>query len=39
LIARHLVEQRGVSVLHVLRDGRIEPHRHTEDRLLASYGC
>lgn len=38
LIARHLVEQHGVSVEHILRDGRIEPHHQTEDRLIALHG-
>ena len=38
LVARHLVEQRGIEIAHVLRDGRVEPHEHTEDRLLALHG-
>lgn len=38
LVARHLVEQRRVGVSHILRDGHVEPHEHTEDRLLALYG-
>jgi uncharacterized protein (DUF488 family) len=33
LVGRRLVE-RGVDVEHILRDGRIEPHADTEDRLL-----
>jgi len=33
LIARRLAE-RGAEVEHILRDGRIEPHEQTEDRLL-----
>jgi uncharacterized protein (DUF488 family) len=33
LVGRRLVE-RGVNVAHILRDGRIEPHPGTEDRLL-----
>lgn len=38
LVARHLVEQRGVRVEHILRDGRIEHHEDTEERLLALHG-
>ena len=38
LIARHLVEQYEISVEYILRDGRIEPHGHAEDRLLALHG-
>lgn len=38
LISRHLAHQQKVSVEHILRDGRIEPHGHTEDRLLALHG-
>ena len=33
LVGRRLVE-RGVEVAHILRDGTIEPHAATEDRLL-----
>jgi uncharacterized protein (DUF488 family) len=33
LVGRRLVE-RGVDVAHILRDGTIEPHAATEDRLL-----
>ena len=33
LVGRRLVE-RGKEVAHILRDGRIEPHETTEDRLL-----
>lgn len=33
LVGRHLVE-RGVEVAHILRDGSIEPHDDTEERLL-----
>ncbi|MEQ1938053.1 DUF488 domain-containing protein [Mesorhizobium sp. CN5-321] len=38
LIARHLVEAHSAEVLHILRDGKIEPHRHSEDRLLELHG-
>ncbi len=38
LVARHLVEHRGAIVHHILRDGRIEPHADTEERLLALHG-
>jgi uncharacterized protein (DUF488 family) len=38
LIARHLAEQHEVQIEHILRDGRVEPHKHTEDRLLALHG-
>jgi len=34
LVARALAE-RGMSIGHVLADGTIEPHRETEERLLA----
>lgn len=37
LVGRALVE-RGASVEHILRDGRIEPHQQTEDRLLIATG-
>ena len=37
LLARHLAE-RGVDVGHILASGKIENHRHTEDRLLAAEG-
>ena len=33
LVGRRLVERR-VEVAHILRDGRIEPHAETEERLL-----
>jgi uncharacterized protein (DUF488 family) len=33
LVGRRLVE-RCVDVAHILRNGRIEPHAETEDRLL-----
>jgi hypothetical protein len=33
LVGRRLVE-REVEVAHILRDGRIEPHAETEERLL-----
>jgi uncharacterized protein (DUF488 family) len=33
LVGRRLVE-RGVEVAHILRDGSIEPHQDTEERLL-----
>ena len=33
LVGRRLVE-RGMEVAHILRDGRVEPHATTEDRLL-----
>ncbi|WP_082710643.1 MULTISPECIES: DUF488 family protein [Agrobacterium] len=38
LVARHLVECHGADVAHIRRDGRIEPHEDTEDRLLAKWG-
>ena len=38
LVARYLVEQRGIEVAHIIRDGRVEPHEHAEDRLLALHG-
>lgn len=38
LVARHLVERHGARVAHIQRDGRIEPHEATEDRLLAKWG-
>lgn len=37
LVGRHLVEQCNATVAHILRNGRIEPHRDTEDRLLAKW--
>ena len=33
LVGRWLVE-RGVEIEHILRDGRVEPHAETEERLL-----
>lgn len=35
LVSRHL-EARGVTVVHILEDGRLEPHAQTVARLLAS---
>lgn len=37
LVGRALV-QRGAELRHILADGRIEPHRETEDRLLRRAG-
>jgi len=37
LLGRSLAE-RGIAVRHILRDGCIEPHAQTEDRLLAITG-
>jgi uncharacterized protein (DUF488 family) len=34
LVGRRLVE-RGGTVAHILRDGRVEPNEHAEDRLFA----
>lgn len=34
LVGRHLA-RRGVNLLHIHRDGYVEPHRETEDRLVA----
>ena len=38
LVARHLVEHQGAHVVHIQRDGKIEPHEYTEDRLLSKWG-
>jgi uncharacterized protein (DUF488 family) len=38
LIGRHLANMR-IEVRHILRDGSIENHRQTEDRLLAYHGA
>jgi uncharacterized protein (DUF488 family) len=38
LIGRHLTIQ-GIQVRHILRDGSIEDHRQTEDRLLAYHAA
>lgn len=37
LVARHLAERHDAHIAHILRDGRIEPHEATEDRLLAKW--
>lgn len=37
LVGRQLVEQCNANVAHILRNGRIEPHKDTEDRLLAKW--
>jgi uncharacterized protein (DUF488 family) len=37
LVARHLVE-RGISVQHILEDGRIETHQESLSRLLKELG-
>lgn len=41
LVGRHLHEQKLADVRHILRDGSIEPHAETEERLLARWdaGC
>lgn len=38
LIIGRSLANRGVEVGHILRDGRVEPHDRTEDRLLAKLG-
>jgi len=38
LIARYLVEHNGAHVVHIQRDGQIEPHEDAEDRLLSKWG-
>lgn len=38
LVARHLAERHSATVAHILRDGKIEPHEDTEDRLLSKWG-
>jgi uncharacterized protein (DUF488 family) len=37
LVGRYLVEQHGVHLAHIQRDGRIEPHNETEVRLLQKW--
>lgn len=38
LVARRLAEHHGAHVAHIQRDGKIEPHEDTEDRLLSKWG-
>lgn len=37
LIGRHLHANRLADVRHILRDGKVEPHEETEERLLAQW--
>jgi uncharacterized protein (DUF488 family) len=39
LVGRYLVEQHGVHLAHIQRDGRIEGHTDTEERLLQKWGA
>lgn len=38
LVGRHLSKERDVQLAHILRDGRIEEHTETENRLMSSHG-
>jgi hypothetical protein len=39
ILVCHNLKAQGVSIKHILADGSIEEHRHTEARMLKATGC